>query len=186
LDFDALPDDTRFNVVDAVSGVLGVITGLLFVGKTVTGCAAITADMVQGTREHYRARQRAIMHFDENRDDDPHFGFTVTEETVEGSMETALHTDDCAVCLRDLSLTTERVAVLPCNHVYHPSCISPWFNVNSSCPECRAPVRNRKEVQLKWWRFPKHLCTDASAEVVAPPTEPLESMTPPRLLAVAV
>jgi len=44
----------------------------------------------------------------------------------------------CAVCM-DSVAEGEEVVVLPCggSHVFHPPCVTPWFNKTNSCPVCR-------------------------------------------------
>lgn len=49
--------------------------------------------------------------------------------------------DSCIICFQDLN-QEELIAELPvCGHVYHPDCLVPWLEKNSSCPICKAPVR---------------------------------------------
>ena len=43
---------------------------------------------------------------------------------------------DCAVCRCDLELD-ESVVELPCKHLYHRECITPWLEQTSTCPTCR-------------------------------------------------
>uniref|UniRef100_J3L5S0 RING-type domain-containing protein n=1 Tax=Oryza brachyantha TaxID=4533 RepID=J3L5S0_ORYBR len=43
----------------------------------------------------------------------------------------------CAVCLNDLEPGASAL-VTPCGHAYHPRCITPWLEVNDTCPLCRA------------------------------------------------
>ncbi|KAG9443333.1 hypothetical protein H6P81_014673 [Aristolochia fimbriata] len=42
----------------------------------------------------------------------------------------------CAVCKDSLTLNSE-ASLLPCSHLYHPSCILPWLSTRNSCPVCR-------------------------------------------------
>ncbi|PON38436.1 43kDa postsynaptic protein [Parasponia andersonii] len=42
----------------------------------------------------------------------------------------------CAICKDLLGIGTV-VNRLPCNHLYHPSCILPWLSSRNSCPLCR-------------------------------------------------
>ncbi|KAI9086238.1 hypothetical protein K1719_031692 [Acacia pycnantha] len=47
---------------------------------------------------------------------------------------------ECAICLGEL-LEGEKVRLLPsCCHAFHIACIDLWFNKNSNCPICRAPL----------------------------------------------
>jgi hypothetical protein len=51
--------------------------------------------------------------------------------------------DKCAICLdimkiKDESLDVKKVVkILPCNHCFHSSCITPWLQHVSSCPLCK-------------------------------------------------
>ncbi|XP_063801575.1 RING finger protein 44-like [Pseudophryne corroboree] len=49
----------------------------------------------------------------------------------------------CVICLMEYE-AGERVSVLPCSHKYHPSCISEWYETNSSCPLCRSECTPRR------------------------------------------
>lgn len=53
----------------------------------------------------------------------------VTEEHVGSGLE-------CPVCKEDYALG-ESVRQLPCNHLFHDSCIVPWLEQHDSCPVCR-------------------------------------------------
>lgn len=53
----------------------------------------------------------------------------VTEEHVGSGLE-------CPVCKDDYALG-EIVRQLPCNHLFHDSCIVPWLEQHDSCPVCR-------------------------------------------------
>lgn len=44
---------------------------------------------------------------------------------------------DCAVCKDEMSIGSEAVLQLPCNHKYHGECIVPWLETRNTCPVCR-------------------------------------------------
>jgi len=52
-----------------------------------------------------------------------------TEEMVEAGYE-------CTICQEQYELGEETIK-LPCDHYFHPSCVSPWFETHDSCPVCR-------------------------------------------------
>jgi len=47
----------------------------------------------------------------------------------------------CSICL-DHYIHGDYIAVCPCKHGYHPSCLSEWLHVRNNCPLCKRPVRN--------------------------------------------
>ena len=53
----------------------------------------------------------------------------VTQEHVDAEI-------GCAVCQEPLAIG-EEVTELPCKHLYHHDCITPWLKMHNSCPECR-------------------------------------------------
>ncbi|KAF8640752.1 hypothetical protein AX17_000403 [Amanita inopinata Kibby_2008] len=49
---------------------------------------------------------------------------------------------DCAVCKEQFSLNTDNpdelmVVTLPCKHIFHEPCITPWLKSSGTCPVCR-------------------------------------------------
>ncbi|KAL6540770.1 hypothetical protein OROMI_024653 [Orobanche minor] len=53
---------------------------------------------------------------------------------------------ECAVCLCEVS-KGEKTRLLPkCNHGFHLDCIDMWFQSHPTCPLCRNPVSNEKEL----------------------------------------
>jgi len=43
---------------------------------------------------------------------------------------------DCPVCMEDF-VVKDTVTQLPCKHIFHPDCLTPWLKSNGSCPVCR-------------------------------------------------
>ncbi|KAK4724867.1 hypothetical protein R3W88_027646 [Solanum pinnatisectum] len=55
----------------------------------------------------------------------------------------SFHVDqnECVVCLGELE-DQDLVRLLPiCRHTFHVACIDKWFVAHSSCPVCRAPIK---------------------------------------------
>lgn len=50
-------------------------------------------------------------------------------------------TNECGVCLSELD-NTAGIVQLPCEHAYHPACISKWLTqCKNACPMCSAPIK---------------------------------------------
>lgn len=47
--------------------------------------------------------------------------------------------ETCVVCMDDVE-AGQPCATLPCEHVFHHACITPWVASHSSCPLCKAPL----------------------------------------------
>lgn len=50
----------------------------------------------------------------------------------------------CAVCLEELQEGLQLV----CEHVFHDTCISPWFEQHDTCPTCRDSLNKRMHMLL--------------------------------------
>ncbi|GKC73168.1 RING-H2 finger protein ATL8-like protein [Tanacetum coccineum] len=55
------------------------------------------------------------------------------------------HSVEFAICLSEYQEADE-VRVLPCQHVYHVTCVNTWFDSHSSCPTCRRDLRAEEDV----------------------------------------
>lgn len=51
----------------------------------------------------------------------------------------------CAVCFEKFNLNESGVRKLPCDHLFHDTCIFPWLQSNASCPICRAQLPNANQ-----------------------------------------
>lgn len=49
------------------------------------------------------------------------------------------HKAECSICMDNVELGTE-VAVLPCKHWFHYSCIEAWLSQHNTCPHCRRGI----------------------------------------------
>eukprot|EP01017_Pseudomicrothorax_dubius_P019074 TRINITY_DN2100_c0_g1_i2.p2 TRINITY_DN2100_c0_g1~~TRINITY_DN2100_c0_g1_i2.p2 ORF type:complete len:108 (-),score=9.27 TRINITY_DN2100_c0_g1_i2:193-516(-) len=43
---------------------------------------------------------------------------------------------ECSVCTNIIK-KDDYIHLLPCRHMFHSSCIKPWFADNTTCPNCR-------------------------------------------------
>ncbi|KAK9119364.1 hypothetical protein Scep_017457 [Stephania cephalantha] len=99
--------------------------------------------------DEYEAMWRAML---ESADEDRVLGFIPasvsaidklekvtmsTSDLIGGSTSTG--GDSCTICLEDLEIDSE-VAPMPCSHIFHPSCIVKWLEMNNVCPLCRCKL----------------------------------------------
>lgn len=54
----------------------------------------------------------------------------------------------CAVCLEALE-DRQKVLRLPCQHLFHDSCLQPWMENRGSCPKCRSAIDAALDVAQK-------------------------------------
>ncbi len=52
--------------------------------------------------------------------------------------------NECNICQEEFNNDTI-VTRLPCSHLFHDPCITPWLKVNGTCPTCRMSVTPEKE-----------------------------------------
>ncbi|CAL0326315.1 unnamed protein product [Lupinus luteus] len=50
----------------------------------------------------------------------------------------------CAVCKDEIAVN-DKAKILPCNHLYHCDCITPWLLNHDSCPICRFRLVEEEE-----------------------------------------
>jgi hypothetical protein len=53
--------------------------------------------------------------------------------------ESSREQEDCPVCLEKF-LVGQGLLALPCNHKFHPNCLTPWLEGHEQCPYCRARI----------------------------------------------
>jgi len=75
--------------------------------------------------------------------------FSISTQTSSGA--NAMHLDqniECSICLGQWE-DEDVVRLLPsCYHVFHKSCIDPWFMDHTNCPVCRSPITCDCELAL--------------------------------------
>jgi len=54
----------------------------------------------------------------------------------------------CSVCWDDFKLD-ETVIQLPCEHIFHKDCITPWLELHATCPVCRKPLNEAAEAHSR-------------------------------------
>eukprot|EP00124_Ichthyophonus_hoferi_P002615 Ihof_evm3s186 gene=Ihof_evmTU3s186 len=47
--------------------------------------------------------------------------------------------NECVVCMEEFHEGEELVS-MPCKHVFHETCLSPWLQQHNTCPTCRVTV----------------------------------------------
>lgn len=59
--------------------------------------------------------------------------------------EAELQSDDvCIICREQMAVGAGACKKLPCNHIFHASCLRSWFQRQQTCPTCRMEVRKQE------------------------------------------
>ncbi|MBN3290431.1 SYVN1 ligase, partial [Polypterus senegalus] len=74
----------------------------------------------------------------------------------------------CIICREEMVTGAKR---LPCNHIFHASCLRSWFQRQQTCPTCRMDVLRAS--------LPNQTPAPAPAQQPAPPAAPNPQMPPP-------
>lgn len=52
----------------------------------------------------------------------------------------------CTVCVEQIKLGSKGM-FMPCGHIYHPDCLTPWLDTNNTCPTCRFEIPKETEAK---------------------------------------
>ncbi|KAH8552375.1 hypothetical protein BGW37DRAFT_306804 [Umbelopsis sp. PMI_123] len=68
---------------------------------------------------------------------------------IEENISSSGDYDTCTICLEQFEQNVSQVRKLPCNHIFHATCIDPWLKERSGfCPICKASAHvNAKQSQ---------------------------------------
>ena len=69
-----------------------------------------------------------------------HYSHTHTHSCPDATEEELQEANLCAICREEM---VTRCKKLPCNHIFHVSCLRGWFQSHQSCPTCRMDVLNQ-------------------------------------------
>jgi hypothetical protein len=59
-------------------------------------------------------------------------------DEIEGKEETG---EPCSICLLPLQDFPEEIRILPCEHLFHRSCVDYWLKEKARCPKCKFDIR---------------------------------------------
>lgn len=55
---------------------------------------------------------------------------------------------DCSICFEEIHQNSEETIVInSCNHRFHQRCLEPWLLKETTCPNCRGPLRSEEETK---------------------------------------
>lgn len=55
--------------------------------------------------------------------------------------------DACPICMEDFKANDNVRQMPPCGHIFHVLCVDTWLTRSTVCPNCRAELRTREEVE---------------------------------------
>ena len=64
------------------------------------------------------------------------------------SEKNRLEPPTCTVCVEHIPQGTKGM-FMPCGHIYHPTCLKPWLEVNNTCPVCRYEIPKQSDIEDK-------------------------------------
>jgi len=72
----------------------------------------------------------------------------VTEEIMKDN-----EVNECTICKEEFK-KAEKATKLPCKHLFHHECITPWLGQHNSCPTCRfeLPTDDPDYERMKEWK----------------------------------
>jgi len=74
----------------------------------------------------------------------------------EGVLKKVGEDAECCICKEKLGLGDE-MEELPCEHLFHPSCLKPWLDEHNSCPICRHELPTDDHKYESWKEREKEL-----------------------------
>ena len=63
-----------------------------------------------------------------------------SKKKIQTEKATGEHTSDMCLICQDAYACDEEMSRLPCKHLFHSSCVSTWFQSQSTCPCCRVKI----------------------------------------------
>lgn len=83
-----------------------------------------------------------------------------------GDKETNPDFDLCAICVESYRIS-ETIRVLPCQHVFHKTCIDPWLIERRNCPICKLDILQACGIHVNCPRENQgsHISTNTEFEV---------------------
>ena len=103
---------------------------------------------VEYVNDRYEDMQDLMLSlFGEYETDPTLLAAAVDDERFPVTQSTQQQMDDgheCAICLLNYSVG-EMVRQLPCQHLFHAECLSPWLRDHVACPMCRKPLKDLED-----------------------------------------
>lgn len=50
----------------------------------------------------------------------------------------------CTICVEHIKMNTDGM-FMPCGHIFHPTCLTPWLGNKNTCPVCRFELPTEEE-----------------------------------------
>ncbi|KAL7038845.1 hypothetical protein ACKWTF_009712 [Chironomus riparius] len=101
---------------------------------------------------------------------------TMTQEEMEElEVPSNISCESCVICISNLNLDTDRLRLLPCEHVFHENCLFNWLKMHAICPLCRHVLKDNTNIvsqdQVDGWRTFLHSPNSLSIENILPGTD---------------
>lgn len=72
---------------------------------------------------------------------------TMTQEEMEElEIPSKISCESCVICISNLNSDTDKLRLLPCEHVFHESCLFSWLKMHAICPLCRHVLKDNTNI----------------------------------------
>jgi len=72
---------------------------------------------------------------------------TMTQEEMEDlEIPSKTSCENCVICISNINANTEKLRLLPCEHVFHENCLFSWLKWHAICPLCRHVLKDNTNI----------------------------------------
>ena len=75
------------------------------------------------------------------------YACTMTQDEMEKlEVPSTISYESCVICISNLNSDSDKLRLLPCQHVFHESCLFSWLKMHAICPLCRHVLKENTNI----------------------------------------